>query len=95
MVATATGLRTEIMPEPSAITILAIKAIAETQTLPRICGLLAQFDVMPTTLTCRRAGVLMIIDIEFRSRQETREELLLAKIQALVQVRRASMVANG
>lgn len=95
MVAVAMGMRLIEQRERESVSILAIKAAAEEQTLPRICGLAAQFGVIPTAMNCRQAGGLLIIEIEFPRESAPRQDLLLAKLQALVSVRRASLVAGG
>lgn len=95
MATAATQFREMPMPEPDAISILAVEAAAELETLPRICGLLAQFGVIPLTFTCQQDGDLLIVNVEFDGRQCTREALLLAKLRALILVRGASLVQKG
>lgn len=95
MVMAAAGLRMVERAPTVVPAILAIRAIAEEQTLPRITGLFAQFGIVPTMISSRRVDDLLLIDVQFESEQADRVELLSEKLRAMVAVQRAIRVVGA
>lgn len=65
--------------------VMAIKALAEPQTLSRIIGVFALYDVIPTLVSAQRQGSFVIVDIAFAAAVSAADRLL-AKVQSMVLV---------
>ncbi|MDB5575528.1 MAG: hypothetical protein JWR80_704 [Bradyrhizobium sp.] len=85
-----TGLRLASV-RPEVVRVMAIKALAEPQTLSRITGLFAQFDLIPATFCCQRSGAYLCVDAQLDIADLPQVEKLLAKMRAMVVVERASL----
>jgi len=73
---------------------IAIRAIKDVETLPRIFGLIAQRGVIPTQLVCRQGKGALFIDIEVELEDGLDLEKLLAKLRSGVLVERALLVGQ-
>ena len=92
MVATAYEAGPRVVKVLAPVNVMAVKAEAEPQTLPKILGLLAQFGIVPRMLSSQHIGNLLIIDLQFDVEESTRIHLLQAKMQEMICVERASLV---
>lgn len=92
MVMLARVARAADAPGPPAV--LAVRAECDVESLPRIVGLLAQRGIVPTQLNCRRGARSLFVDIEIDGVDEPTLERLVAKIQAILVVERASLVSR-
>ncbi len=65
MVAASSKLRLVPVEREQPTHIMAIKALAEPQTLSRITGIFAQFGVIPATLSSQRRQNFLLVDLQF------------------------------
>ncbi|MXO64743.1 hypothetical protein [Altericroceibacterium endophyticum] len=78
----------------AAKSVIALRAALETETLPRILGLLAQRGIVPTQLSARKCDSCLLVDIEIDERDPEVLNPLMGKLRALMLVDRAMLVAN-
>ena len=90
--AAMSGARLAEVPRARPSGIVAIKALAEPQTLSRITGLFAQFGVTPVAFLSRQTDQFLLIDVQFDAGEGTRVDILVAKLKALILVQRADLV---
>lgn len=75
-----------------ACAVLAIKALVGPQVLPRICGLMAQFDMIPQQLCAQRTVSHLLVEVELLIDDARRLDILVEKIRAIVTVERATLI---
>jgi len=88
------GRAAEHAPRPVLTATIAVRGLAAAETLPRICGLLAQRALVPRQLVGRRDGKHLYVDLQLEVETLEMIERLIAKLDAMTLVERAWLVAS-
>jgi hypothetical protein len=75
--------------------VFGVKALVDAEALPRILGVLAQRNIVPTEMSCSRAGAYLLINLEIEALALDTAEALLAKFRQLLLVERAHLAGGS